>query len=60
MLRGFVAVLEAARGLAHYKAHLRRGVRFVLFGVEELGLVGSWPYTKAHADECRRGDSDDQ
>lgn len=51
MLRGFVAVLEAARGLAHYNAHLRRGVRFVLFGVEELGLVGSWPYTKAHADE---------
>lgn len=48
---GVVAVLEAARGLAQYKGHLKRGVRFVFFGVEEMGLVGSWAYTKAHAGE---------
>ncbi len=48
---GVVAVLEAARGLARYKEQLQRGVRFVFFGVEEMGLVGSWAYTKAHADE---------
>ncbi len=48
---GVVAVLEAARGLAGYQQHLRRRVRFVLFGVEESGLVGSWSYTRDHEDE---------
>ncbi len=48
---GVVAVLEAARGLALYKSHLRRSLRFVFFGVEEMGLVGSWAYTRAHAEE---------
>jgi carboxypeptidase Q len=48
---GVVAVLEAARALAQYKKHLSRGVRFVFFGVEEFGLVGSWAYTKVHAGE---------
>ena len=48
---GVVAVLEAARGLAQHKEHLRRGVRFIFFGVEELGLVGSWAYVHQHVNE---------
>jgi Iap family predicted aminopeptidase len=48
---GVVAVVEAARALATAREHLRRTVRFVLFGVEESGLVGAWSYTQRHADE---------
>jgi len=48
---GVVAVLEAARALARFRQHLARTVRFVLFGVEESGLVGSWSYARAHAEE---------
>jgi len=43
-----VAVLEAARGLARYRRHLRRTIKFGLFGVEESGLVGSWAYAFRH------------
>lgn len=50
---GVVAVLEAARGLARYREHLPRTVKFVLFGVEESGLVGSWAYTHQHNRELR-------
>ncbi len=48
---GVVAVLEAARGLSRYKDQLQRDVRFIFFGVEELGLVGSWAYAHWHAAE---------
>ena len=48
---GVVAVVEAARALAVHREHLRRTVRFVAFGVEESGLVGSWAYTQRHAGE---------
>ena len=48
---GVVAVVEAARALAMHREHLRRTVRFVAFGVEESGLVGSWAYTQRHAGE---------
>jgi len=48
---GVVAVLEAARGLARYSDQLKRRVRFILFGVEESGLVGAWAYTRDHAEE---------
>ncbi|MGB0605630.1 MAG: M28 family metallopeptidase [Candidatus Latescibacterota bacterium] len=51
---GVVAVLEAARGIAQYKTHMRRGVRFIFFGVEELGLVGSWAYVHQHMSELDR------
>lgn len=50
---GVVAVVEAARGLAGFRKHLRRRVKFVLFGVEESGLVGSWAFTHLHRDELR-------
>ena len=48
---GVVAALEAARALTKFREHLPRTVRFVLFGVEESGLVGSWAYTKEHEAE---------
>ncbi len=48
---GVVAVLEAARALARHKEKLMRGVRFIFFGVEELGLVGSWHYAHQHVAE---------
>lgn len=48
---GAVAVLEAARVLAKHAPSMRCTVRFVLWGIEEIGLLGSRAYVKAHADE---------
>jgi Zn-dependent M28 family amino/carboxypeptidase len=43
--------LEAARVLASYAPSLPYTVRFVLWGVEEIGLLGSREYAAVHADE---------
>jgi aminopeptidase YwaD len=51
---GVVSVLEAARLLAEYAPALPRTVRFVLWGVEELGLLGSRAYVAAHPAELDR------
>jgi len=48
---GAVAVLEAARVLARYAPDLPCTVRFVLWGVEEIGLLGSRAYAWEHAGE---------
>jgi Zn-dependent M28 family amino/carboxypeptidase len=48
---GAVAVMEAARVLARYAPHLPNTVRFALWGIEEIGLLGSRAYAQAHADE---------
>lgn len=48
---GAVAVMEAARVLAKYGGELSHTVRFVLWGVEEIGLIGSKDYVQRHADE---------
>jgi len=48
---GAVAVIEAARVLAKYAAPLPRTVRFALWGIEEIGLLGSKAYVKTHADD---------
>ena len=48
---GAVAVLEAARVLAKYAGQMTHTVRFALWGVEEIGLLGSRAYVDAHADE---------
>ena len=48
---GTVSVLEAARVLAKYAAPLPRTIRLAFWGIEEIGLVGSKTYAKAHADE---------
>lgn len=44
-------VVEIARGMAAAGVRPRRTVRFVLFGAEEQGLLGSQAYVKAHRDE---------
>jgi Zn-dependent M28 family amino/carboxypeptidase len=51
---GAVAVLEAARVLAQYAPNLPCTVRFALWGVEEIGLIGSTQYVANHADELDR------
>ncbi len=48
---GVVALLEAARVLALHASDLPRTVRFVFWGVEEIGLLGSRQYAVDHADE---------
>ena len=49
-----MSVIEAARALKAVGAHPARGVRFVLFGGEEQGLLGSLGYARAHAAEIPR------
>lgn len=51
---GVASVLEAARVLAKYAQPLPRTIRFAMWGVEEIGLLGSTEYTKAHADELHK------
>jgi Iap family predicted aminopeptidase len=48
---GVVSVLEAARALARYAPPLSCTVRFVLWGIEEIGLLGSKQYVEEHAEE---------
>jgi Zn-dependent M28 family amino/carboxypeptidase len=48
---GVVAVVEAARLLAGYVPPLPCTLRFVLWGVEEIGLLGSRSYVATHAAE---------
>lgn len=48
---GAVAVLETARLLAQHARPLPYTVRFALWGVEEIGLLGSYYYAKTHAAE---------
>ena len=48
---GAVAVMEAARVLAKHAGSLPHTLRFVLWGVEEIGLIGSRQYVEDHADE---------
>lgn len=45
---GVAAVMEAARLLVGAAAEPRRTIRFVLFGGEEAGLVGSRAYVEDH------------
>jgi Zn-dependent M28 family amino/carboxypeptidase len=47
---GAVALLEAARVLALYGGALPRTVRFALWGIEEIGLIGSRTYVSQHPD----------
>jgi aminopeptidase YwaD len=53
-ISGVVAVLEAARVLAKYAPKPDCSIRFVLWGIEEIGLLGSRAYAKTHADELSR------
>ena len=49
---GMVLVIEAARVLALYAGEeLKRTIRFLGFGTEEIGLTGAFRYADAHEDE---------
>jgi Zn-dependent M28 family amino/carboxypeptidase len=49
---GMVVVMEAARVLSQYASRqLKRTVRFIGYGTEEIGLIGSYRYVEKHADE---------
>ena len=48
---GAVALIEAARVLAQYAPTPARTIRFALWGVEEIGLLGSKAYVQSHAGE---------
>ena len=49
---GMVSVIEASRVLSRYAANiLKRTVRFIAFGTEEIGLTGAFHYVAAHNDE---------
>ena len=48
---GLVATLEAARVLAAHRDRLKRPLRAILFGVEELGLIGAHAYVDAHQEQ---------
>lgn len=47
---GVAAALEAARLLMESGAKPKRTIRFILFGGEEIGLVGSHGYVRDHPD----------
>ncbi len=51
---GAVQVMEAARLLAKRRRHLKRTVRFIGFGGEEVGLLGSHHHAKKHAAQLRK------
>jgi carboxypeptidase Q len=50
---GCAMVLEAARSLAQLDVAPRRSIRFILWGGEEQGLVGSTAYFHSHASETK-------
>ena len=51
---GLVAGLEIARVLGLHADRLKRDVRFVLFGVEELGLIGAHAYVNSHPKDIEK------
>jgi len=48
---GAVTVIEMARVLNKIKGRLKRRIRLVCFGCEEVGLFGSYNYVAQHEDE---------
>ena len=48
---GTAVALEVGRVLAPYRGRLPATVRVVCFAGEEIGLLGSWEYTRRHASE---------
>ena len=51
---GVATTMEAARLLAAVGARPKRTIRFVLWGGEEQGLLGSRAYVEQHAEELER------
>ena len=50
-LSGTVVTMELARTLKKHKGKLRRGIRFICFACEEIGVTGSTCYVANHVDD---------
>lgn len=51
---GAAVVMEIARNLVKVKDSLKRRVRCITFGAEEIGLYGSYAYADQHEDELEK------
>jgi Iap family predicted aminopeptidase len=51
---GAACVMEIGRVLAKERDHLKRNIRFVCFGAEEIGLHGSRAYVKQHPEFMKK------
>ena len=51
---GVSIVMEVARLLEPFRHQVKRTVRFVAFGAEEMGLLGSHDYARTHAKLLRK------
>lgn len=51
---GAVSVLETARLLKNHAGQLSSTVRFAFWGVEEIGLLGSYEYARRHEAELNK------
>jgi len=50
-LSGTVVTMELARAFKKHEGRLRRGIRFICFACEEIGVTGSTCYVADHVDE---------
>jgi hypothetical protein len=50
---GAVTIMEIAKNLWKARKHLKRRVRLVCFGAEEIGLFGSYSYVATHPEEMK-------
>jgi Zn-dependent M28 family amino/carboxypeptidase len=53
-LSGTAVTMEMARALKPLEGKLRRGIRFICFGCEEIGVTGSTCYVAGHLDEVEK------
>jgi Zn-dependent M28 family amino/carboxypeptidase len=53
-LSGTAVILELARVMKHYEGVFKRGIRFICFGCEEIGVTGSTCYVADHLDQMRK------
>ena len=51
---GAACVMEVARILSKERKHLKRPMKFLLFGSEEIGLFGSRAWVEQHPEELER------
>jgi Iap family predicted aminopeptidase len=53
-LSGTAVTIELARLLKPYEGKFKRGIRFICFGCEELGVTGSTAYVADHLEEMKK------
>ncbi len=53
-LSGTVVTMELARVLERYNGEFKRGIRFICFGCEEIGVTGSTCYVADHLEDMKR------